>query len=763
VSAYVCAAVVCTAASTVGLAICGRDGFWRWTAPAVGLAALTLLALLAVRLPGHGATAAVAVAVAVAAAAVVLLRRAVDLRPLLEAIPVAAVVIAICSLAFIANDRIGELGAWINDDLSVHMAQADALQTGGARVTPSGYPNGPHALAAALDAGLGVGPSAAFTALLLAVPALTALTALAALEGSAWYLRIPAAVLTGIPYLPASYFAQGAFKEPMLALFFLGFLLTLRDWRRHGVPDVRRALALGLTTAGGVAVFGVVGLVWFAAALVWLAILEPAARRRVALRRWHPSRARLALIGATAIALAGALTAGAWAFFEEGPGRYIGDDDPGGNFTGQLHPLEALGVWRQPDFRVAIADPLLQPGVLLACAVVTFGLVWCWRRRERVLLAGALAGISVYAVARPVTLAYFGGKALTVVAVPLTLVAVKALVATAAPSPGAGRRWLAVAATGVLGAYIVVAGAASALALRAAHVRPSQRGPDLAAFRPLVQGKLTVYLGRDNFAPWELRGAVLRGFQTYDTPLGTGIDDPPRKSATDSGLPAADTDSVDPFLLAYASFLITPRTPYASRPPANYRPIRHTRWHVLWERRGPTLPRGSLAEGQAPGKTLDCRTPDGRRLAAQRGVAYVRPAPVEGKAGAWRVPGGSVGGDQVENGGSRGQTLELAPGIWNISLRYYSDVPLGLRAGMLETTLSPYVADASTFASAGRVAWRGGPLSVTVRVPARRRVEAVRTARLGTLAATRLDEHGRLVPLAEACGRYVDWYRLAAD
>jgi hypothetical protein len=278
-----------------------------------------------------------------------------------------------------------------------------------------------------------------------------------------------------------------------------------------------------------------------------------------------------------------------------------------------------------------------------------------------------------------------------------------------------------------------------------------------------VKGKLTVYLGRDNFAPWELRGAVLRGFQSYDTPLGTGIDDPPRKSATDSGLPAADTDSVDPFLLAFASFLITPRTPYASRPPANYRPIRRTRWHVLWERRGPTLPRRVLAEGQAPGKTLDCRTPSGRRLAAQRGVAYVRPAPVEGRAGSWRVPGGSGGDGQVENGGSREQTLGLAPGTWNISLRYYSDVPLRLRAQTLETTLPPYVADASIFASAGRVTWRGGPLSVTVSVPPRRRVETVRTARLGTLAATRVDEPGRLVPLADACGRYVDWYRLSAD
>ena len=122
-----------------------------------------------------------------------------------------------------------------------------------------------------------------------------------------------------------------------------------------------------------------------------------------------------------------------------------------------------------------------------------------------------------------------------------------------------------------------------------------------------------------------------------------------------------------------------------------------------------------------------------------------------------------MAGGPVENGGSREQTLELAPGTWDISLRYYSDVPLRLRAETLETTLPPYVADESSFASAGRIAWRGGPLTVTVSVPARRRVETVRTARLGTLVATRVDEPGRLVQLARACGRYVDWYRLEAD
>ena len=53
---------------------------------------------------------------------------------------------------------------------------------------------------------------------------------------------------------------------------------------------------------------------------------------------------------------------------------------------------------------------------------------------------------------------------------------------------------------------------------------------------------------------------------------------------------------------------------------------------------------------------------------------------------------------------------------------------------------------------------RGGPLTVTVELPARKRLAVERTAQLGTLVATRAGERGRTVPLARACGRYVDWY-----
>ena len=769
-TAYLSALAVCAASVAVGAALCCRERDWSWTAPAVGLAAIVLLALVAVRLPGHGTTAAVAILLASAASVVVAARRRVALRPLIEGLPVVAIVLALCSLPFLANDRIGELGAYILDDLSFHMGQADALRTLGsaAHITSADYPNGPHALVAALSAGFGIGPSAPFTGLLMAVPVLTALTALAALDRARWYLRIPAASLAGVPYLAASYFAEGAFKEPLLALFVLGFVLTLREWLHSEQRHARQTAALVLTTGGGVAVFGVTALAWPAAVLAWLAVLELArGRARVRLRSWHPRRAVVVATALAAVAVAVALAVSASAFFDAGPGRHLTTKAPGGNFFGQLSPLEALGVWRQEDFRIALSNQLFQPGVLLACLVVAFGLVWCWRRRDWALLAGALGGLSVYAAVRPFAAAYFNGKALAVVAPLLALVALKALADLASERAPAQRRWVPAAAATLLGLYLIVGGASSALALRGARVRPSDRGQDLAAFRHVVAGQPTLYFGRDNFAPWELRGARLRGFQSYDTPLGTGVPEEPSKSKADANLPAADVDSVDPAFLDFFTYLITPRTAYASQMPDNIRPVARTRWDVLWKRVSGTLPRHHLAEGEAPGKVLDCRTASGRGLADSGGVAYVRPEPVVPGRALWRTATGEVPTSglswEAVNGESRRQVLQLPAGTWDISLRWFSDVPLRLSAGSLHTTLPAYINDDATFASAGRVKSDGGPLTVRVDVPPRRRLATLRTVRLGTLAATRVDEPGRLVPLARACGKYVDWYRLRRE
>jgi hypothetical protein len=117
----------------------------------------------------------------------------------------------------------------------------------------------------------------------------------------------------------------------------------------------------------------------------------------------------------------------------------------------------------------------------------------------------------------------------------------------------------------------------------------------------------------------------------------------------------------------------------------------------------------------------------------------------------------------VNSGHALWQELRLGPGAWDLSVRYKSDVPLRLEAGSLSRELPAYVADHSTFASAGALRWVGGRLRVRVSVPERAFPGVVRTASVGTLAATRLDDRGRLVPGAGACDRYVDWLELGRD
>ena len=749
---FLSALVIGLASVLVGAALCCRRE-WTWTAPAVGLATLMLIALLAVRLPGHGATAAGAVALALVLSAVTLIRARVDPRPLLAGLPVAAVVLVLCALPFVANGRIGELGASALDDIWFHMRQADVLRTDGTsvQVLADGYPIGPHALVATVAAGAGMGVDDAFTGLLLVTPVLLALVALAAFEGVSWPLRMLGASVVGIPYLLASYLAQGAFKEPLLALFFLGFALTLRDAVRGGRLERRHIAALALTAAAGVADFGLTALVWPAGTLAWLGVLEYGPPARAGLRVTHVRRLLLGLagvLGAVAVVLLAARSSG---FFSNGPGRFIDDRGAGGNFVGQLSPFEAFGIWPSPDFRFSDrARAWLELGVVVATAGVLLGALWCWRGRERVLLAAALAGVTVYAVARPVTLAYFSGKALAVVAPVLTLIAIRGLLGVKLPVV----RIAAVALFAALAVY------SSALALRAAHVRPGERGPDLAAFRPLVKGADVLYLDRDVFVGWDLRGARISGFQSaaglHLRPL-TAV---PSKSSS-GPLPAAvDWDSVGPGALDAYEFVVTARTAYASMPPPNLEPVARTRWHVLWRRHGPTPPRSILMEGEAPGLALDCRQPAARTLARQRGTAWVRPMPVVGAADSWRLPDGlPAGGGATAGGRPLHQQLGLGEGAWEISLRYFSDVPLDVVIGSERRRLPAYLGSRSTFAALGRV-MGGAPVRIEVRPRARRRSDVVRTALIGDVTATRADDRGHEVPLRRACGSYVDWYRL---
>ena len=236
IGTYAAVLAVCVASLAIGqaaIALCGVRR-WSWLSPAVGLALLCAVCWGTVRLPGHGTiSAAVVVLLGAASVATCGGESTGRGRPFERAPRSPSWRSVATSLPFIAEGHFGILGTSFNPDMSQHLLAADRLAHGqGSQLLHQGYPLGPHAIAVALNKGLGIGLVQGFTGLTIAVAILASLTALAAFRDQPALLRTPAALVIGLTYLVASYFAQGAFKETMQALFVLAFVLSLREASR---------------------------------------------------------------------------------------------------------------------------------------------------------------------------------------------------------------------------------------------------------------------------------------------------------------------------------------------------------------------------------------------------------------------------------------------------------------------------------------------------------------------------------------------------
>jgi hypothetical protein len=593
IGTFVAVLAVCGATLAIGqaaIALCGGRR-WSWLSPAVGLALLCAFCWGTVRLPGDGAISA-AVVFALTAAAVLCLRGRVEAgREALRAgIPVALAALAAASLPFAVEGHFGILGTSFNPDMSQHLLAAERLSHGdGSQLLHQGYPLGPHAIAVALNKGLGIGLVQGFDGLTVAVTVLASLTALAAFAELPPLRRTTAALLVGIPYLVASYYAQGAPKETMQALFVLAFALALREASRN--PAWRtlplRLVPAALIAVGSVYTYSFPGLIWLiATAAIW-AMVEyaatpttgPAGLRAMVL-------ALLVFLVLVAPEIGRMIDFHAFETFDpNGPGL--------GNLFGQVSPLEALGIWPSGDFRLAPGDGAAPAaayylGAVFALALLLYGLARCWRRRETAVLAGLLAAVGVYLAARAGGTPYTAAKAIEVAAPLVTLIILLPLswrVDLSASSAGGAAGGTASeeasataggggspAATGPAGlaflAYLLAAGACSLLALANAPVGPTAYTPALAELRPLVNSAPTVILASHEllsdqhgtpYLAWELRGG-----RVCIEPAGEAGGDPP---------PGVR------FVISEGS---------ATRPP--FRGLRLRRRadpYVLWERTGP--------------------------------------------------------------------------------------------------------------------------------------------------------------------------------
>jgi hypothetical protein len=746
---YVSAALVCGGALVLGQAVlrlCGARE-WSWLAAPVGLAVAILIAVPSLHVPGRGTTVAVLLALLVVAGGVLLLRDRAQCPPLaglLAALPVAL----LCAVPFASAGRAGTLGWSFNNDMAAHLLLADAYRSELVEhfnpLLPD-YPLGPHALAAVVAQGLGIGVDEAFAGVTIAAAIVLGWTGLAALRRPrpwAPYFVVP---LVGMPFLIAAWFAQGSFKELQQAAFVLAFavLLAFPPALARRARWVPAALLLG----GVLSVYSLAGLAWPLAFLaVWLAgtaIAQLAAGRspRELLRDARGAAAAVAIGGAALLVVIAPQIPRLVSFVENrvrSEGVVVAKDDIG-ILVRPLPLWEAFGMWGNPDFRLPALDHTVNRAwILFAVALVVFGAVWALRRREWMLVAAAAAAVVVWAWSDRSQSPYVAAKGLVILTPLLLLVAARPLAERDAPRRAPPPGWWRIAAP--LLALLLLARVVDTSwgVLRQAPVGPDDHLRQLRALQPTLDHRPTLFLGNDDFLRWELGetpvSAPVIGFPVLPTR--------PQKPWT-YGQPH-DVDSLDADTLNRFAWVIAPRDAAASAFPRQLRPVRRTRDFVLYRRSGTIPPRRVLAEGAAAAARLACDTRAGRAIVRAGGVATVRAAPVE------------VPAPILEPGSPATVELPLSRGAWDLVTPYTGSRPVEVSAPGLRTTLPANLDRPGPRWPIGRVVVRrAGAVPVTLRIDdSRWTPDSVRVP-VGAIVAVPVGG-ARSVPVAEACGELVD-------
>ena len=766
-TSYLVALLIIGASVLLGRAICVACAADTAIAPALGLAALMAVATLGVQLPGDGVTGAVLVLLVLGGAAWWLLRRrALGVRGLDLAVPLAgAGAAAVSSLQFLSAGHVGIPGMSVNNDSGVHLVWAEGLRSSVMDrwyTADPGYPLGPHSVMAALADGTGLQVDRMLVALLIATPVLFAMTAAGALRPAPLLLRAPAAAFAAVTYMAAAWVAQGAFKEPLLALFVLGFAMSVGRLVQDGRPLGRAsAVPAGVLAAAALLTFGHLALAWLGTVVVIVVVLALVARPPGADLVGPVRRAAVPI----ALGLAAAVVAVAveiprlWHFFSaigSGTANAAGGGPAGGpalgNLAGPLPSSEALGVWPWGDFRVMPPPDTFMFSQLktLALVGVVAGAVWLLVRRRDLGLLGALgAAVAVWIVSDRGKAPYVTAKAMAVMSPFLALVWLRALLPERlprAPLPG-----LAFVARVGIAAILVGAGLWSTeKVLRGTPVESLAQRDALEELRPLVASSNTLFLGVDDYAGYRLREVPV-GY------LGVGyrapIPVPTRPTKAYNYGWGLDWDNISTEILDRYKYVITVNSPYASAPPANFRLLRRNALYEAWERTGPTPPRQVLETGDGPGAVLDCRKDrKARRLSRRHGVAAIEdPAPI-GVLG--NVP-------PMFDGGAYAVDIILPPGSWDLAFKYTSSIPVRIQYGPAKIGKLP----ANTTRPGP---WWRGPAIRSDGHAQKLVLVAERQSRLSATAyptqvygafAVKQGSRDRLVPLRRACGRYVDWYR----
>ncbi len=757
----------------VGRAIMLAAGREKWNGlePAVGFAGVMTVQGLLARIPGTHTVLVLGVVLLVAGSIFLIRRISLDDLPRSPYFwAAAALTVAITSIPFAVTGHWGLLGMGYNNDLGLHLAWSEYLRSGFGTEPSDGYPLGPHGLATALSfiPKISLGP--VFIGMVMAIAVLTVMTAWAALEKLGNWRRLLAALLVGLPYLMASYFAQGAFKELAAAMFLLAFVIGLPQvtplpaGRRERFKAIMPLLVLLL---GIVFTYSFPGLAWpFAVLIVWV-LADPAMRAKVSPRAILGYLARPVVLVTTLIVL-GLLSALAfWGPF--GFGAAFSEVATSDAF-GPVSVIEEFGVWLTSDYRLAGDGSTPLPGLMGAIGVLALAVsLWWWRGQPRsvyplaFIACAVLYGISLLWVGD-----YSLAKAL-VISAPITMVVILTALLSGLSrewKPSQGMEygaWITLTAI-----FVIAAGASSLIVLRDASVSPTGRAKELDKFQPFVLGQTVLYADQDRFAPYYLSGAKV-GVPLPEFPDPDVIENERKPFQDESGMAAMDFDSFAVQTLENFRYVITTSAGWTSKVPPFYEQVARTRSYILWRRTDTAFGRPILNERTMPAKLIDCSNEGGKYFSTQvDGIATVMPETVVGLRSDW------LPDPDMEAGESASIDMPLGEGQWRISIQYFSPAGFTLSAPGYATRKLPASLDGQRLSnidigSSGQF-WPAGVINVssagTTSFTAQstppsflQRVTGYsRQTKMGRLVAMRKGPRTK-VPMSGICDKWVDYFR----
>lgn len=748
------AALLTTITSAVlGAAVMVISGASRWhpAAPAVGLAALLVLASTAQIVPGRSSTAAVVLVVALAACAHAL-RRSRVLPPIRD-----LVVVGMTLLPFAFNGRAGTLGVGVNNDMGTHLAFANGLGSDTVHALVAKqfaaladwYPLAPHSVVSVL-ATIGLPTDLAFSGFGVGVVAILGWTAAGWARPNHLALAGLVAATAGVPYLVAAYFGQGAFKETTMAVLVLGILAVSTGDRRIGNA---RLVPFAVVVAAMVGTYGPVGLTWVVAiaavagAVSLANTRSPSRLRHLASALRDELRPTVWAASVWVILLLPGLSRDVgyvrWAGKDNGTG--IAADDLG-NLAGSLSPSLMLGYSDHGDFRELV--PLAGAGILavaLLSVLLVMGAVVAIRGRRIELVIGGFATAGVWTLSSIAGQSpYVVAKSLVIAAPIVTLLLWQPIIATDHRSFAPARTLGAVAATAIA---LLLLGS-SLGALRASSVGPRTDALELQQLDAITRGRPTLFLGVDDFVRWEMPNTPVQGLSIGRDGYLKGVALRPQKDPRRWAPPwtpwAVDLDSVPPSVLNSATWIVTTADGAASAPPPGLRIVRRASRFTLWKRISRVPEYEVLHERQDAGARLRCpadEAPSGWPRGAtavtgpnQRRLALPSLLPGDSAVVGWTLPRGR----------------------WALSISYTSPVDIAIGVGDLETTVPAALTGRGNRWPAGNLTVGGhGPVTVRLRAGGGAFTPRTTPVQLDSMTATSADERVSL-PVRDACGTLVD-------